>query len=369
MKDKITLMILATFACTPAFGDGVPSDDMKGSAANGQRQLIQAIDAAWVEMLEDGTYYDIINDPANAAVPQGILASKNAVNQADCLPDSEVTTYPSGNPAGNFKVILQKGEINRCNVSGVALPWDTSNFYRTGKAMERAVFDKIGAHYGVAIDIIDVEIPPPFDLTTALNDGTCDVVTQVNALGGESEDLRRRNTRLFSCVMSSGGQYLYVPDLPGDRACVATTGCATKAQLDAVQDITDMRASGLNICTGNLSTQLSNQYFPNSNVFTVRFPGDIGNCAVNVLGEGYCGCPPPFIPGPPCEFRPSDNPGGVCPVGIQHRHDDVMVFSINDIDDALVGPFAAFAGQARQVDLKIVAGTPLWVGISPPRKK
>jgi hypothetical protein len=371
--NKITSFILAVAFMLVSFsasGEGIPSDDMKGSAALGQRQLIQAIDAGWVRVLASGEYYDIINDPANAAIPQGILASENAVNQSDCLPDTEVTTFPSGNPAGNFKTILQKGEINRCIVTGATVPWDTTNFYRAGDALEEAVFDEIEVHYGVTINRNDVEIPPPFDLTTALNDGTCDYIQQVNALGGETEDLRRRNTRMSSCTISSSAQFLYVPNSGVDRACVGSGACASAAELAAIQDITDLRDDGLNICSGNLSTQLSNQYFPNSRVNTVRFPGDIGNCAVNVSGEGYCACPPPFIPFPGgCEYRPSDNSGGVCPTGIEHRYDDVMVFSITDIDDALVGPFGPFAGQYRQVDLKIVAGTPLWVGISPPKKK
>jgi hypothetical protein len=371
-KLKYGVAAAAALLSFSVVGQGIPSDDMKASASLGQRQLIQAIDAGWVRVLASGKYYEIINDPANAAIPQGTLASKNAINQSDCLPDTEVTTFPSGNPAGNFKTILNKGKITRCSVSGATLPWDTTNFYRTGDALEEAVFDEIEAHYGVTITRTDVEIPPPFDLTTALNDGTCDYVEQVNALGGETEDLRRRNTRMSSCVISSGGQYLYVPDLGGDRACVGTTDCASNAELDAIQDITDLKADGsINICTGNLSTQLSNRYFPDSRVNTVRFPGDIGNCAVNVYGEGYCACPPPFIPFPGgCEYRPSDNTGGVCPTGIEHRNDDVMVFSINDIDDALAGgPFAPYSGLSRQVDLKIVAGTPLWVGISPPKKK
>jgi hypothetical protein len=370
MYKKISLLLAITISLIslPAFAD--PSDDMKASASLGQRQLIQAIDAGWVRVLESGKYYEILDDPAYAAVPQGIPASENAVNQSDCLPDVEVTTFPSGNPAGNFKTILNTGEITRCVVLGATVPWDTTNFYRAGDALEEAIFDEIEAHYGVTITRTDVAIPPPFDLTSALNDGTCDYISQVNALGGETEDLRRRNTRMSSCVISSSAQYLYVPDLPGDRACVGSGACASDADLDAVTSISKMRDSGLSICSGNLSTQLSNQYFPDSRVNTVRFPGDVGNCAVNVYGEGYCACPPPFIPFPGgCDYRPSGNTGGVCPVGIEHRYDDVMVFSLTDIDDALVLGFAPYAGLSRQVDLKIVAGTPLWAGISPPKKK
>jgi hypothetical protein len=375
MYKKFACCITAAAALLslPAVGDGIPSDDMKGSASLGQRQLIQAIDAGWVRVLASGKYYEILDDPAYAAVPQGIPASENAVNQSDCLPDVEVTTFPSGNPHGNFKTILQTGEITRCVVVGATLPWDTTNFYRAGDALEEAVFDEIEAHYAVTITRTDVEIPPPFDLTSALNDGTCDYIQQVNALGGETEDLRRRNTRMSSCTISSSAQFLYIPDLPGDRPCVGSGDCASDAELDAVSSISEMRDSGLSICSGNLSTQLSNQYFPDSRVNTVRFPGDVGNCAVNVYGEGYCACPPPFIPFPGgCDYRPSGNTnhGGQCPTGIEHRYDDVMVFSLTDIDDALAGgPFAPFSGLSRQVDLKIVAGTPLWVGISPPKKK
>jgi len=46
-----------------------------------------------------------------------------------------------------------------------------------------------------------------------------------------------------------------------------------------------------------------------------------------------------------------------------------MIFSLLDIDEAFIGgPFAGFIGQLRRVDLRMVAGTPLWVGIKPPHK-
>lgn len=354
-----TLMAMVWGAATAA-----KDPDQKRKASRGQAQFVSAIDAGWVRVLRNGTYRAILNDPAYAAVPQGTLAAENAVNQSDCLPNPDVTPFPDVQKAkGLFKRMLNGETVKRCEITGVTIPTDTTNFFRAGDALEDAIFDEIASHYGVVITRVGVEIPPPFNLTTALNDGTCDYVQQVNALGGETEDLRRRDTRLFSCVISSSAQWLYVPDDGVDRDCVASGGCASDAQLASITSIDDLQDpanANIRICTGNLSTQLSNQYFPDNTVNTVRFPGDIGECAERVLGGGACTCPPPFID-PFCQIRPGDNPGGVCPVTAPLTFDDVMINSINDIDLGIFNPTQK--NRMRQVDLHIVAGTPLWAGI------
>ncbi|MCH9691429.1 MAG: hypothetical protein K0U59_05105 [Gammaproteobacteria bacterium] len=343
---------------------------IESTIAKGQRQLIQAIDAAWVRVLRSGRYQQVLADPSYFAVPQGTPSYEIFVNQADCLPDPQTTQYPS-DPVGNFKIILQQAKINRCTLSYQPLPWDTTNFSRASEALENAIFEELGDHYKVAIKRKDIEIAPPFNFTTALNNGSCDYIQQVNALGGETEGLRRRDSRLFSCVVSSSAQYAFIPSSSDDRPCVANDRCASATELVRIQRIVDLQAnSRINICTGNLSTQTSNRFFAENRVNTVRFPGDIGNCAENISGEGYCVCPPSSAQSSTlCAYRPSDNIAGVCPSGVEHRYDDLMIFSIPDIDEALIGPYAVFNGQYRQFDLKIVAGTPLWVGIEPPQKQ
>ncbi|MFQ5634582.1 MAG: hypothetical protein ACE5G3_04530 [Gammaproteobacteria bacterium] len=366
MNNKALLTILSTALLAIASGSALAAKDpdQKRKASRGQAQFISAIDAAWVRVLRSGTYRAILNDPAYAAVPQGTLAAESAVNQSDCLPNPDVTPFPDPAKAkGLFRRMLNGATLKRCEVSGVTIPTDTTNFFRAGDALEDAIFAEIAAHYGIAITRVGVPIPPPFNLTAALNDGTCDYVEQVNALGGETEDLRRRDTRLFSCVISSSSQFLYVPNDASDRACVADGLCASAGQLNSIASIDDLQNpanANVRICTGNLSTQMSNQYFPNNTVSTVRFPGDMGECAERVLGGGACACPPPFID-PTCRIRPGDNPGGVCPVTAPLTFSDVMVSPVPDFDLAIFNPFQK--GRLRRVDLDIVAGTPLWAGI------
>ena len=352
----ISFALLGTAACS---GD-VAGPDLKPNADEGQVQFISAIDAGWVRVLASGQYRDILNDPANAAVPQGDLPVDRVVNISDCLPNPKLTVYPE-NPTGLLKRMLETGEVKRCVIQGAPVASDTTNFFRHSEKIEDAIFAEIENHYGVKINRIDVVSPPPIANTTELNNGSCDYINQVNALGGRTEGLRRRDTRLFSCTLSASSQYLHVPTINRGGGLPDT---------DHINSLDDLLADpGLRICSGGLSTQLANNYFANHQIDSVFMPGDISECAERVFGEGFCDCPPASESGPACENRPSDNAGGACPV-IAGRstgpiHDDIIINPLGSLDAALFE--TAYAGRLTAIDTRILAGTPLWVAIKSPK--
>jgi len=352
----IGLALVGTAACT---GD-VAGPDLKPNADEGQAQFISAIDAGWVRVLASGQYRDILNDPANAAIPQGVLPVERVVNISDCLPNPELTLYPE-NPTGLLKRMLETGEVKRCVIQGAPIASDTTNFIRHSEKLESAIFAEIEKHYGVKINRIDVVSPPPIANTTDLNNGSCDYINQVNALGGRTEGLRRRDTRLFSCTLSAGPQYLHVPTVSRGGGLPDT---------DHIKSLDDLLAdTSIRICSGGLSTQLANSYMPNHQIDSVFIPGDIAECAERVFGEGFCNCPPPSESGAACENRPSDNVGGACPVlagsSTGPIHDDIIINPLGDLDAALFE--TTYVGRLTPIDTRIIAGTPLWVAIKSPR--
>jgi hypothetical protein len=311
----------------------------------GRDQLIDAFDAAWVRVVRSGEYRNIINNFAEP-IPGVIDATEYIVNQPDCLPNPDVTPFPE-KPKGRFKKILKNEEIIRGEVGGA--PWfvsqgaNTSDWFSGGFGgsdiladILDAVLAEISAHYGIGpINVVTEEIPFPFNTTAALQDGifgfsvnvfssqyppftqvdrpgvVVDFLDQFNAKGGESEALRRLKGRRATCTLSSSGQFIHVP----------------VGSPFVINNIDDLRADpSIRICTGNLSTQSANQYFPDNPVETKR-SFDIREC-YEALAAGEA---------------------------------DVFINSLP------VNPTAAqvgaAAGPALQpgVDTKIVAGTPYWV--------
>jgi len=314
-------------------------------ASAGREQLIDAFDAAWTRVVRSGEYRNILNSFVEP-IPGVIDATDYIINQSDCLPNSDVTPFP-GNPKGRFAEILADEEIRHGVVLGA--PWFISGGKNVadwfsgglgGSDMSQDVLDailaEIAANYGTGpISIVDVEIPFPFNTTSALQDGifgtnlnpfspnyfmfqfvnmpgvTVDFLDQFNAKGGESEDLRRLKGRRPTCTLSSAGQYIHVP----------VGSPFTINSIDDLQADTSIR-----ICSGNLSTQLANQYFPDHSVDTKRV-FDIQECYED-LRDGLA---------------------------------DVVIFSLPILPTgAQVGVPTAPAMQPS-VNTNIVAGTPYWV--------
>lgn len=337
IRKKLTVMLASLVAMMTA--GSAMADNPKG-----RDQLIDAFDAAWVRVVRSGEYRNIINNFAEP-IPGVIDATDYIINQSDCLPNPDVTPFPD-DPKGRFAEILDNEEIIRGEVSGA--PWfvsqgaNTSDWFSGGFLGSDmladtldAILAEISAHYGIGpINVVSEEIPFPFNTTTALQDGifgfsvnvfsaqyppfqpvqrpgvVVDFLDQFNAKGGESEELRRLKGRRETCALSSSGQYIHVP----------------VGSPFIINNIDDLRAQpGIRICTGNLSTQLSNQYFPDNPVETKR-SFDIREC-YEALAAGEA---------------------------------DVFINSLP------VNPTAAQVGTAGpalqpSVNTNIVAGTPYWV--------
>jgi hypothetical protein len=201
--------------------------------------------------------------------------------------------------------------------------------------MMTAMLAEIAAFYGTGpISRVDIEVPFPFNLTSALQDGifgfsfgspnyppfsqvflpgvTVDILDQVNAKGGRSENYRRLTSRRSTCTFSSSAQYIQVP-----------AGGPFDGVINSVDDLLDHPEA--RICTGNLSTQLSGAYFPDNEVFTSR-------------GEDIIDCYQRIVDG----------------------DSDIMMSSLPVMPTAaqlgVPGPAAMIS-----VPTNIVAGTPYWV--------
>ena len=342
MIKKISLLLLTAALTLLSAQSAVARPD---SESAGREQLVDAFDAAWVRVVRSGQYRDIINNFAEP-IPGVIDASEYVVNQSDCLPNPEVTPFPD-NPKGRFAEILAAAEIRQGSVLGA--PWfisggrNTSDWFSGGfggsdilAATLDAILAEIANHYGTGpITITQVEIPFPFNTTSALQDGiygfsvnvfstqyapfsgvqlpgvTVDFLDQFNAKGGESEELRRLKGRRATCTLSSSGQFIHVP----------------VGSPYTINSIDDLRADpSIRICTGNLATQTSNQYFPDNTVVTKR-SYDIAEC-YEAMRDGTA---------------------------------DVFINSLPVIPTAAQMGVAGGPAMQPGVDTKIVAGTPYWV--------
>jgi hypothetical protein len=300
----------------------------------GREQLVQAFDAGWVRYVESGQYEADIAAFSLAGVPGGpsIPASDYVINQSDCLPQPENVEFPD-NPKGLLKDILDNGSIRRGFPFGFS-PFpgaSTADYFAPlNEAMLAGIMAEIESHYNVSINVVDVVIGVPFNTTSALLDGVFNnphlpfptppddlnpvhFIGQFNALGGETEGARRRDTRRFTCAMSSSGQYIHL-----------TAGVA-----GGIDSLADLRAATiadptLNICTGPLSTQTIRSYLPEANangqIYTENL-ADIAGCVTRV-GNG-----------------------------------DSQVY-VNSLPQL---PNYAAPSFSKTVFTKIVAGTPYWV--------
>lgn len=278
----------------------------------GREQLKLAINAAWVAMVNDGTYDQIMSGTAFPGAPP---ASTYHVNISDCLPNPAVNPYPT-NLKGRFAEIISSGQIVRGTVAGGPRNiGDTASYYGPfSDAITNEIIERIGEHYGTVLAITDIVIPPPFFETTSVLVSTtqprADFVDQVNATGGTTQGLVRRESRRFSCTLAASGQFLHVP------ARLAGT----------VTSVADIRANpSLRLCTGNLSTQTMNAYFPNNPVRTER-ANDIANCDARIAANTS----------------------------------DILVNSMPTLNVA-VSAGLTLQNTYTDVDTGIYAGTPLWV--------
>jgi hypothetical protein len=304
-------LIFLSMLCLPGLA-GAAAKPPPGEGA----QLVDAIDAAWVRILKRDVFRQLVNKHGLQDV---------AINIADCLPKPQVTFYPE-QPTGRLKRILETQQVN-VGFTEVGLMDEGATgtiFTELSADLLSAVFGEMADHYGYGpIKLNYVPIRPPFPITSTLNSGKIDIVGLVNALGGETEDLRRRDSRQFTCTMTATRQMIWVKKEGGPDWQHAN---------DAFDD------PELKLCVGPLSNQMTNAYFdkPGQQGKT-EYVQDLKICLGRLLRGEIDGMMSPFT------------------------NDSFFPEKIDTTGDGK--PDTATAGVLRPIDTNIVAGTPLWVAV------
>jgi hypothetical protein len=234
--------------------------------ARGREQLVRAFDAAWIRVIASGKDQEILTtEPPNRPG----MAQSYMVRLADCLPQPDLAPWPE-QPVGLFKEILERGTIRRVVQSVPTSPANTS-YYFSGISEKylRAVLDEIGAHYGVTLKLEDVALPPgPLPSTSVVLSGKADFVDQLNAVGGDTQGMRRRTSRRFTCTMSASSQYIHIP-----------TTSPLAAQIDSFNDL--IARPEVRVCAGPLTTQTARAYMPKHQVST-KYVNDLSGCVADI---------------------------------------------------------------------------------------
>jgi hypothetical protein len=272
--------------------------------AKGREQLIRAFDAGWIRVIASRKDLEILaTEPSN----QPGAAKNYMVRLADCLPQPEIAEWPK-QPVGMFKDILETGVIRQL-VQGVPQTPENTSWYFSGisQRYQDAIFKEIEKHYDVELTVENVVVPPGrLPITSLLNANKVDFITQMNATGGDSQGLRRRISRRFSCTMSASSQFIHIPE---------------KSRLvDEIKNLNDLMARpDVSICAGPLTTQAAQAYLPEHTVKT-KFINDLS----------------------------------ACDAAVKKGDLDIIINPLHDLKVAnLVG--------YRAVPTLLVAGTPLWV--------
>ena len=280
-------------------GDWSPEE-----VARGREQLIRAFDAGWIRFIDARKDQVILaKEPPN----QPGAALSYVVRMADCLPQPEIAHWPD-KPVGMFRDILDTGVIRQL-VQGVPeTPANTSWYFSSiGRQYQAGVIEEIEKHYGVKLKVESVVVSPGrLPITSILNDGKIDFVTQLNATGGNSQGLRRRVSRRFTCTMSASSQFIHIPE--------------ESKLVDEINSLNDLMARpDISICAGPLTTQTAQAYMPEHTVRT-KYVNDLT----------------------------------ACDKAVKKGKLDIMINPLHDLKVAGLNGY-------KSVPTLLVAGTPLWV--------
>lgn len=272
--------------------------------ARGREQLIRAFDAAWVRIIASGKDREIVaTEPEN----QPGAAKQYIVRLVDCLPQPEIAHWPE-EPVGMFKDILETGVIRQLTQGVPETPQNTSWYFSgVSQKYQAAVIEEIENHYDVKLRVENVVLPPGrLPATSILNDDKIDFISQLNATGGNSQGLRRRVSRRFTCTMSASSQFVHIPE---------------KSELvNEITSLDDLVARpDVKICAGPLTTQTARAFMPEHTVKT-KYINDLTACDKDVQAGKL----------------------------------DVIINPLNDLSIAGIDGY-------QSVPTLIVAGTPLWV--------
>lgn len=272
--------------------------------ARGREQLVRAFDAAWVRVVASGKDRQILaTEPANRPG----AAKKYIVRLVDCLPQPEIAKWPE-EPVGMFKDILETGVIRQLTQGVPETPQNTSWYFSgVSQKYQDAVLAEIENHYDVKLKVETVVLPPGrLPATSVLTDGKVDFISQLNATGGNSQGLRRRTSRRFSCTMTASAQFIHIP-----------SDSKLAGEITSMDEL--VARPEIRICAGPLTTQTARAFMPKHTVKT-KYINDLTGCDKDVQ-EG--------------------------------RLDVIM----NPLHDLSIGGIEGYTA----VPTMIVAGTPLWV--------
>jgi hypothetical protein len=274
--------------------------------SKGREQLVRAFDAAWIRIIASGRDQEVIaKNPPN----QPGAAGSYMVRLVDCLPLPDLAPWPE-KPVGMFKDILETGVIRQLIQGVPETPANTSWYFSPiSQAYQDMVLEEIGKHYGVELKVESVVLPPGrLPATSLLVDNKVDFISQLNALGGRTQGMRRRTSRRFSCTMSASSQFIHIPE---------------KSPLVAeIRNLNDLIARpDVKICAGPLATQTAKAYLPEHTVKT-KYINDLT----------------------------------MCDKAVKKGELDVIFGPLHDLG------VAGLEGY-RSVHTLIVAGTPLWVAL------
>jgi ABC-type amino acid transport substrate-binding protein len=295
-----TASLLFITGCATSGGSTAQTDDV----AKGREQMIRAFDAAWVRVIASGKYQEVLDE--EPAYDPG-LSNTYVVRMADCLPLPDLTPYPE-NPTGLLKKVLDTGEIRRLGQDVPSTRADSSYYFAgIGDKYFQAMLDEIGTHYGVKISYTNVLAQPGrLASTSYLIDDEVDIVSQLNATGGRTQNLRRRISRRYTCTMLASSQFIHIPE--------------SSELIGEINSLSDLIARpDVRICAGPLTTQTAKSFMPNHKI-TTRYISDIAECDERV----------------------------------KNGKADVIMNPLPNLDMAKISGY-------KSLHTLIVAGTPLWV--------
>jgi hypothetical protein len=280
-------------------GDWSPEETAKG-----RDQLIAAFDAAWIRIIESRRDQAVLRtEPTN--MPGA--SQDYMVRLVDCLPQPEIAPWPE-EPVGMFKDILETGVIRQLT-QGVPETQANTSWYFSGisRKYQAMVIQDIADHYGVDLEVESVVLPPgKLPATYLLVDNKIDFISQMNALGGNTQNMRRRTSRRFTCTMSASSQFIHIPE--------------DSALADEIHSLNDLIARpDVKICAGPLTTQTAQAYMPEHTVKT-KYINDLT----------------------------------VCDSELKKGKLDVIINPLHDLSVAGIDGY-------KSVPTLMVAGTPLWV--------
>jgi hypothetical protein len=272
--------------------------------ARGREQLVAAFDAAWIRLIDSDRYEAILDSEPLSDPGQ---AQNYMVRLVDCLPQPEIAPWPEV-PVGMFKDILDTGVIRQLT-QGVPETQANTSWYFSGvsQKIQDIIIADISEHYGVELKVESVVLPPGrLPATSILTANKIDFISQLNAVGGNTQEMRRRTSRRFSCTMSASSQFIHIAE---DSELV-----------DEIKSLSDLKnRTDLKICAGPLTTQTAKAFLGKGRVST-KYVNDLT----------------------------------ACDKAVKQGKLDVIV---NPLHDLSVGGIDGYVS----VPTHIVAGTPLWV--------